>query len=38
MARQRTVKYPPKRGQFSRSKVEKAVKDVLEASAMSIIF
>lgn len=31
MARQRTVKYPPKRGQFSRSKIEKAVKEVLEA-------
>lgn len=31
MGRQRTVKYPPKRGQFSRSKIEKAVKEVLEA-------
>ena len=31
MPRQRTVKYPPKRGQFSRSKIEKAVKEVLEA-------
>ena len=36
MARQRTVKYPPKRGQFSRSKVEKAVKDVLEARGVPI--
>ena len=31
MARQRTIKYPPKRGRFSRSKIEKAVKEVLEA-------
>ena len=36
MARQRTVKYPPKRGRFSRSKVEKAVKEVLEARGVPI--
>ncbi len=36
MTRQRTVKYPPKRGQFSRSEVEKAVKDVLEARGVPI--
>ena len=31
MARQRIVKYPPKRGQISRSKIERAVREVLEA-------
>ena len=31
MPKQRIVKYPPKRGQLSKSKVERAVKEVLEA-------
>ena len=36
MARQRIVKYPPKRGQISRSKIERAVKEVLEARGVPI--
>ena len=31
MPKQRIVKYPPKRGHLSKSKVERAVKEVLEA-------
>ena len=36
MARQRIVKYPPKRGQISRSKIERAVREVLEARGVPI--
>ena len=37
MSRQRIVKYPPKRGKLSRSKVERAVKEVLEARGVPIV-
>ena len=36
MPRQRIVKYPPKRGKLSRSKIERAVKEVLEARGVPI--
>lgn len=36
MARQRVVKYPPKRGKLSKSKIERAVKEVLVARGASI--
>ena len=36
MPRQRVVKYPPKRGKLSKSKIERAVKEVLEARGVSI--
>ena len=36
MARQRVVKYPPKRGKLSKSKIERAVKEVLEARGVPI--
>ena len=36
MARQRVVKYPPKRGKLSKSKIERAVKAVLEARGVPI--
>lgn len=36
MPRQRTVKYPPKRGKLSKSEVERAVKEVLEARGAPI--
>ncbi len=36
MSRQRIVKYPPKRGQIPRSKIKRAVKEVLEARGVQI--
>ena len=36
MPRQRIVKYPPKRGKLSKSKIEQAVKKVLEARGVPI--
>ena len=36
MARQRVVKYPPKRGKLSKSKIERAVREVLEARGVPI--
>ena len=36
MTRQRVVKYPPKRGKLSKSKIERAVKEVLEARGVPI--
>ena len=36
MPRQRVVKYPPKRGKLSKSKIERAVKKVLEARGVPI--
>ncbi len=36
MPRQRVVKYPPKRGKLSKSKIERAVKEVLEARGVPI--
>ena len=36
MSRQRIVKYPPKRGKLSKSKIERAVKEVLEARGVPI--
>ena len=36
MAGQRIVKYPPKRGQIPRSKVKRAVREVLEARGVPI--
>lgn len=36
MATQRIVKYPPKRGQIPRSKVKRAVREVLEARGVPI--
>ena len=37
MAAQRVVKYPPKRGQLSKSQIERAVKEVLEARGVPIV-
>ena len=36
MPRQRVVKYPPKRGKLSKSKIERAVKEVLKARGVPI--
>lgn len=36
MPRQRIVKYPPKRGQIPRSKIERAVEKVLKARGVPI--
>lgn len=36
MPRQRVVKYPPKRGKLSKSTIERAVKEVLEARGVPI--
>lgn len=36
MLRQRVVKYPPKRGKLSKSEIERAVKEVLEARGVPI--
>ncbi len=36
MPRQRIVKYPPKRGKIPRSKIERAVKAVLEARGVQV--
>ena len=36
MARQRTIKYPPKRGKLSKRQVERAVREVLEARGVPI--
>ena len=36
MPKQRVVKYPAKRGQLSKSKIERAVKKVLEARGVPI--
>ncbi|MCY3552748.1 MAG: hypothetical protein OXN27_23175 [Candidatus Poribacteria bacterium] len=36
MSKQRIVKYPPKRGQLSKSEVERAVKKVFEARGVPI--
>ena len=36
MPRQRIVKYPPKRGKIPRSKIERAIKAVLEARGVQV--
>ena len=36
MPRQRTIKYPPKQGTISRSKIERAVEKVLKEKGMPI--
>ena len=36
MARQRQIKYPPKRGKLSKRQVERAVREVLEARGVPI--
>jgi hypothetical protein len=36
MPKQRVVKYPPKRGNLSKSTVERAVKEVLEARGVPV--
>lgn len=36
MVRQRTIKYPPKRGKLSKRKIERAVREVLEARGVPI--
>ena len=37
MAAQRIVKYPPKRGKLSKSQVERAAREVLEARGVPIV-
>lgn len=37
MARRRTIKYPPKRGKIPRSKIQKAVREVLEARGVRVV-
>ncbi len=36
MPRQRIVKYPPKRGQIPRSKIKRAVEEVLKARGVQV--